>query len=117
MPDKQKRIKADRVPPKSKKKPPKFRLSAAIEDICIKTGFSPADALIKAYHEADAVAAQSGISLFDALKLKVDIAKKLTDKIYANKQESKTELTGAGGGPIKTITHIELVPFSHDSKD
>ncbi|MGZ5053304.1 MAG: hypothetical protein ACXWAT_00015 [Methylobacter sp.] len=26
-------------------------------------------------------------------------------------------LTGANGGPVKTITKIELVPFGHDSTD
>jgi phage terminase small subunit len=29
----------------------------------------------------------------------------------------RQELTGKGGGPVKTISKIELVPFSHDAED
>lgn len=29
----------------------------------------------------------------------------------------RQELTGKSGGPVKTISRIELVPFSHDSED
>lgn len=85
---------------KSRPAKQKFSLARAIEEICEQTEFSPAEALIKAYNEADEVAAVSDVSPFDALKLKVDIAKTITHKLYANRQESKTEVSGPGGSAI-----------------
>lgn len=98
---------ADAAP--EQKKPEKFRFGEAFEDICLRRGWSPADALIEIYEEAQRVAEECGASPFDALKLQMEAVKLGCNKVYANKSETRTTIAGDEKAPLVSV--IKLAPL------
>jgi len=77
-----------------------FKLMETMEELCERHKFDPGEAMILGFKMADEVAARSDITPFDALKLKMEIAKVLTNKRYANKVESKNTISGDPDAPV-----------------